>query len=329
MKFKFDPIILYIFAAILLAFFLPNDWIQEYGNIYDKLVAWGVSLIFFLYGIKIPYTDFLHSIKKWKLHLTIQSSTYILFPIIIIGSCLLLINDWTHPILIGFLFLAVLPSTVSSSVVMTSWADGNVAAAVFNSFITGILGIILTPLWMSILIDTSTVSFDIGSVYLSLFTEVFLPLMIGVGVQKWCRNYILRYPNILANYDKLIIFLIIFKAFSILFRDQLLSLLNWEILAAMFLAVIVLFAIMSVILLFISKKMNVTYKDKMTLYFCGVQKSFVHATVFSKTIFKTSPQLGFILLPTMIYHLFQIILTSVLAQIFKLAQMRRNTSQNQ
>src|SRR5690606_27628264 len=132
LKIKFDPLIVYIFLAIFLAFLLPHDWIDDYGNLYDSILKWGVSLIFFLYGIKIPYTEFLATLKKWRLHLTIQSTTYLLFPIIIIGSIYLCFYNVSDPIILGFLFLAVLPSTVSSSVVMTSWADGNIAVAVFN-----------------------------------------------------------------------------------------------------------------------------------------------------------------------------------------------------
>ncbi|GAL78303.1 sodium/bile acid symporter family [Algibacter lectus] len=50
--------------------------------------------------------------------------------------------------MVGVLFLAALPSTVSSSVVMVSMAKGNIPAAIFNASISGIIGVALTPLWM-------------------------------------------------------------------------------------------------------------------------------------------------------------------------------------
>lgn len=54
----------------------------------------------------------------------------------------------------GRLFLATLPSTVSSSVVMVSIAGGNMAAAIFNASVSSLIGVFVTPLWMGIFLET-------------------------------------------------------------------------------------------------------------------------------------------------------------------------------
>lgn len=317
MKIKFDPLIIYIAVAILLAYILPHDWLSYAGNTYDVIVKWGVSIVFFLYGIKIPISDFVNTLKKWRVLLTTQMTTFLVFPIFIIGICYWLFEEWTHPLVIGFIFLSVLPSTVSSSVVMTSWANGNIAIAVFNAFITGIIGVVWTPMMIEYVLDVESLDINLMQVYSSLATEVLIPLLIGMLLQKWLRPTIVKYPDIIAHYDKIIIFLIIFKAFSVMFRDQLLNDMSGISIGFMLLGIVVIFTLMSLFLLFISRMLKLNYEDKMALYFGGVQKSFVHASVFSKILFKSSPLLGFILMPTMIYHLFQIILTSILAQYFK------------
>jgi sodium/bile acid cotransporter 7 len=44
----------------------------------------------------------------------------------------------------GFLYLCVLPSTVSTSVVLTSVAGGNTPAAILSAAFSNIIGVILT-----------------------------------------------------------------------------------------------------------------------------------------------------------------------------------------
>ena len=46
---------------------------------------------------------------------------------------------------LGVFFLATLPSTVSSSVVMTNIAKGNVPAAIFDASVSSLLGVFITP----------------------------------------------------------------------------------------------------------------------------------------------------------------------------------------
>nr|WP_281353547.1 bile acid:sodium symporter [Jiella pacifica] len=53
----------------------------------------------------------------------------------------------------GFLYLAVLPSAVSSSIAFTAMAKGNVSAAICNSAGSNVFGLMLTPLLAMILMQ--------------------------------------------------------------------------------------------------------------------------------------------------------------------------------
>src|SRR3546814_18598273 len=53
-------------------------------------------------------------------------------------------------LMLGFFYLCVLPSTVSSSIAMTAMARGNIAGAVFNATLSSLIGMVLTPLYVGL-----------------------------------------------------------------------------------------------------------------------------------------------------------------------------------
>lgn len=64
---------------------------------------------------------------------------------------------------LGFVYLGVLPSAVSSSIAYTAMAKGNVPAAVCNSAGSNVFGLLLTPLLMSMLIGlAASEAMDLG-----------------------------------------------------------------------------------------------------------------------------------------------------------------------
>ena len=67
---------------------------------------------------------------------------------------------------------SAMPSTVSSSVVMVSIAQGNIPAAIFNASISSIAGIFITPIWMSLWIEPAGVGGGLGEVFIKLILLV-------------------------------------------------------------------------------------------------------------------------------------------------------------
>jgi len=73
-----------------------------------------------------------------------------------------------EPIRNGFLYLCVLPSTISTSVVLTAVARGNTAAALFNAALSNILGVIRTPVLVELLMRKTGQSSSIGPLLLKI-----------------------------------------------------------------------------------------------------------------------------------------------------------------
>ena len=312
MKFKIDKFVISIIGTIILAYFFPFFGNNNNVDLLNKVGSIGVALIFFFYGLKLHPNKIKEGLKNWKLHILVQFSTFILFPLLVILFFPFVPNDW-KTIWLAFLFLAALPSSVSSSVVMVSIARGNIPAAIFNASISGLIGIIVTPLWVGLFLHTTNSDFDLTEIYMKLIFEIFLPVVTGVFLQRFFGKFAERYSSYITFFDKAVVLLIIFKSFSESFVEHVFSTLGFKDMVMMFLGVMLLFFIMLFLTGFLSNKFRFNKEDRITAQFCGTKKSLIHGTVFSKVLFSSSIASGLILLPIMLFHSFQIFVISIIA----------------
>lgn len=313
MKYKIDKFVLSIIVVVLLAYIFPQFGSKSSPIPLDRIGSIGVSLIFFFYGLKLSPEKIKSGLKNWKLHLVVQACTFLLFPIIILCFYPFLDSENDKNIWLAFLFLASLPSTVSSSVVMVSMAKGNIPAAIFNASISGLIGIIVTPLWLGLFLNNTAANYDLGDIYMKLIIEVVAPVILGLLLHRYWGSIAHKYNSYLTVFDKSIILLIIYKSFASSFEENVFS----EIAAFDFIfiaiGVLSLFYLVYFITGFLSKKLAFSTEDKITAQFCGTKKSLVHGTVFAKILFPNPSVMGIILLPIMLFHAFQIFIISFMA----------------
>lgn len=310
---KIDKFVIAIIISIVVAYFFPQLGKAESSVPLDAIASVGISLIFFFYGLKLSTSSIKSGLKNWRLHFVVQLSTFLLFPAIIV-LFYPLVKDTSHETLwLSLLFMAALPSTVSSSVVMVSMAKGNVPAAIFNASISGIIGIAITPLWMTSFIQQTDISYDFTSIYAQLLIEILLPLIIGLLLRKYWGEFARKNSRALSLFDKSIILLIIYKSFVHSFEEEVFSSVGLLDFGLMFLLVVSIFFFVYWLTGWISRQLQFTKEDQITAQFCGTKKSLVHGTVFSEALFGQSSIMGLMLLPLMIFHAFQILVISVIA----------------
>ncbi|MBX2894421.1 MAG: bile acid:sodium symporter [Cyclobacteriaceae bacterium] len=310
MKFRVDGFVLAIMITIVIAYFLPQ--IDQTLPL-SAISQIGVSFIFFFYGLKLSPDKLKAGLKNWKLHVLVQTSTFVIFPLLLLLLYPLSQNKEQPTLWLAFMFLAALPSTVSSSVVMVSMAKGNVPAAIFNASISGLLGIVITPLWMRSFIPSSTHVFDLWSVYGDLVTQILVPVVIGIFLHRYLGHYAQQYSKQLSFFDKSIILLIIYKSFSASFEGQVFNTISVVDIVLIAGGATILFFSVYFLTGYLGKLFNFNEADKITLQFCGTKKSLVHGTVFSKILFQNSAAIGIILLPIMLFHAIQILIVSIIA----------------
>ncbi len=312
-RLRIDPFVLTLVAVVAMAYFFPHWGGRQSPLPLDQVAAVGISLIFFFYGLKLGPEKLQLGLRNWKLHVLIQLSTFLLFPLIVIAFYPLAQNEEAKSIWLAFLFLAALPSTVSASVVMVSIARGNIPGAIFNASISGLIGILVTPLWMGFFLKQAEGDFNLGEVYIKLLTEILLPVVAGLILQKYLGKYVAKHSKRLALFDKSVILLIIYKSFSRSFEDGVFSSVALLDLGWIALAAVVLFFLVFWVIGLLSKSLGFSLEDTITAQFCGSKKSLVHGTVFAKILFPIGFPIGIIFLPLMLFHAFQILTVSIIA----------------
>lgn len=315
---KQNTFLLLLASMVLLAKFVPfrpayNQWFPL-----SDFIDWGIAGIFLLYGLKLNLKEVVKDVSNWKLHLLIQSATFLLFPFLVLIFYPAFRETAYYGIWLSVFFLASLPSTVSSSVVMVSIAKGNVTSAIFNASISGLIGIVMTPLLMSFFLNANTESADKTEIVEQLLLKVLMPIVIGIALNPFFKKWIIRYSNVISEFDRLIILLIVYESFSTAFIENIFAIVPGFVFLVLTISVVALFFIVYYITKFVAMKMGFQLEEIITATFCGSKKSLVHGSLFLLVLGIPDDQKVLFLLPVMIYHSFQLFYVSWLAN--KIAQ---------
>ncbi len=319
-KLPFDWFPLGLAAAVALAWLIPQAGAHD-SALHPALVnKAGVALIFFLSGVSLPFAALTAGTLRWPLHVVIQSCTYVLFPLMglavyALGGLRMGDGDaWLPPDMrLGFLFLCALPSTVSSAVALTAAAGGNVAVAVFNASLSSILGVFLTPLWLSLVLAAGGASVPVGSVILDLARWLILPLVIGQACRPLFGAWAARHKRRLAMVDRLIILFMIYTSFCDAFLGGVWGRYGFGAVLIILCGSVLLFAAALWTTTAVSRALRFPRDERIAAVFIGSTKSLATGVPMAQLIFPHHPGLSMILLPIMLYHPLQLVACGVLA----------------
>lgn len=306
-----DIFILAIIMMIVLAYLFPG--IGGKGSFIElKTVSkYAIMLLFFFYGLRLSPEKLKKDLKNWKLHISIQLITFLFFPIVVLLFYPFFRNTEYHNLWLALFFLAALPSTVSSSVVLVSIAKGNVTGAIFNASVSGVIGILITPLWMGFFLTQTSADYDLLKVFIDLVIQILVPVLAGLLLHKFWGNWAIRNKEYFSIYDRCVILSVVYNSFSESFLNGIFrDIPNWT-LFVLFVVVIGLFLLTLGFSSWISKKQKLSREDSITVIFCGTNKSLMHGTVMSNVIFAGNPAISLFLVPIMIYHAFQLFYLSI------------------
>lgn len=288
---------------------------DSYNQIFnlEAFIDWGIAGIFLLYGLKLNLKEVVKDVSNWKLHLLVQTGTFVLFPLLVLVFYPFFRDTIYFQSWLSVYFLACLPSTVSSSVVMVSIAKGNVTSAIFNASISGLIGILLTPLLMGFFLQAHHSEGNQAEIIQQLLLKVLLPIILGILLNPIFKNIIQKYSKIIAEFDRLIILLIVYDSFSKAFIENVFASVPSLVFVVIAVSVVILFFVVYAILQWISCKLGFSREDAITTTFCGSKKSLVHGSLFVMILGIPEEQKVLFLLPVMIYHSFQLFYVSWLA----------------
>jgi sodium/bile acid cotransporter 7 len=317
---KIDGFLLAMAAAITLAFIAPELGARSGPLHLAQITAWGISLIFFFHGAGMSRSALKSGLRNWRLHAVIQGTTFILFPLL--GFALYFgtaIGARDTPLFspdlrLGLFFLCAISSTISSSVALTGMARGNVPAAIFNATLSGLIGMVVTPLLIGLVAESMQYQIDLLDAMLDIFKTLLLPFALGQLLRPLLIDAMTRHKKWVTRLDRTIIVLIIFAAFCNSVVDGI-----WEqqstlqLLALFALVLALLFAVLAA-MGWLGRRLRFNGADTIAMQFCGSQKSLANGAPIAQILFAGHPGLGLILLPLILYHQIQLVVCTLLAQ---------------
>ena len=111
-----DWFLLGMVAGVVVASAVPDlgrsgGWLRI-----DRVADWGGVAIFFLHGISLSTEKLRQGLARWPVHLIVQTFTFVVFPLLWVLMNVTVGPYLPRDLMLGFLYLCALPSTVSSSV---------------------------------------------------------------------------------------------------------------------------------------------------------------------------------------------------------------------
>ena len=305
-------------GAVIGAFIVP-EWGASGGHLRSEVTTkLGIILVFFLQGWALPTEVLAKGVLRWKTHLIVQVFIFILYPVLfILGD--LIWSEWIgEPLRIGFFFLAVLPTTITSAIIYTSLADGNTGVALFNTTVANVAGVILTPLWMTVLVQSDASQMgDLATVFLKLTLLILLPFIAGQIVHYYYKETAIRHKTLFGHINQTVIIFIVFAAFANSVTAGIWQSQGWRILGFTIALCLVLFLLVNALALLLVRFDYFRVDEKSAVFFCGTQKTLAAGVSFANSLFGAHPSLGIILLPVIVFHPIQLVLGGLLIPWFK------------
>lgn len=304
-----DRFLLILIATVAVATLLPAR-----GRALEA-VGWvsngAIFLLFFLHGARLAPAAVVDGFKRWRLQLAMLGFGYVLFPLLGLAAGQILGGAVAPELLLGLLFLCVLPTTVQSSIAYASIARGNVAASVIASAASNLIGVVATPLLFALLARTAfgQLSFD-GIAKIALL--LLLPFALGQLLRGRVLPAVQRHARAAGMMDKLAIVLAVYVAFAGAAAEGLWSRIGAAELGWLSLIVFALLLFAFAAAWGLGALLGLDRADRASLLFAGAHKSLATGAPMAR-IFFPSATAGAILLPLLLYHQMQLMLSAVIA----------------
>jgi len=306
-----DGFTLAIAGTVAVASFIPCS--GESAKFFGWLTTAAIAVMFFMQGARLSREAVIAGLGHWRLHLTILGATFVLFPLLGFGFRAIFPHLMNPMLLMGLLYICLLPSTVQSSIAFTSIARGNVPAAICSATFSTLFGVIVTPIFASLLLKTHGDKGGGLASILPIFVELLLPFIAGQLLRPWIAGWVGRNSHLLKITDRGSVILVVYTAFSAAVMRGLWHELPLSGFAEIIISNAVLLALVLLITTFGSRMLGYKREDEIAIVFCGSKKSAATGVPMANILFSAST-VGLIVLPLIIFHQMQLMVCAVLAK---------------
>lgn len=304
-----DPLVAMIVAVFVLGLLAPASGAVATGV--GRATDVAVVLLFFLYGARMATTEVWDGLRAWRLQGGMLAATYLLFPVLGLAVQLLPESVLPADLQTGMLYLALLPSTIQSSVVFTSIARGNVAGAICGATVSNVLGIILTPLLVGLLM--SRAGGPVGGSAGATLLQLLLPFVLGQLVQPRIGDWVRAHKPLTLLTDRGTILLVAYGSVSEAQSSGAWSGLTVGVLVALVAVCGVVLAAMLVATWTGGRALGLPRPDRIALLMCGSKKSLATGLPMATVLFGPVTAAA-VALPVIVFHQIQLATCAVIAR---------------
>lgn len=320
-----NAFVAWLLAVIALAALFPQlgmrgGWLRS-----ELLTPLGVWLIFFLQGLTLPTGQLARGLQPLRLHGFTLSWNYLWFPLLVLVLVKLAgAGGLPGALQAGFLFLSILPTTISSAISFTVASGGSSPQAIFSSVSSNLLAVVLVPLWTSLLVVSGgEVSIPLGPTLLKLSWLIVLPVFIGQGTRHLWRAGADKAGAWARPASQGIILFIVHAAFATSVASGFWERQSPALLFPLLLGALGLLGLVGVLVWWSSGWLELRPEHRPAAYFCASQKSLATGLPLAASIFAGVGQgvdFSLLLLPLLCYHPAQLIFAAWLSGRFRRAQ---------
>ena len=309
-----DPMLRMLALAVLLAIIVPVG--GDGRGVAQATASGAVFILFLLNGMRISRAEIGKGLANWRFFLPLM--LWVFGAMSLGGFALATLAQTLVPpaIAIGLLYLGALPSTVQSAVSYSSLAGGNIALSVLGAALLNIAGVSVTvPIFLAF---GGTGDGAVGWETIERIALILLlPFIIGQAVQNRTRDFIERHKPKIAWIDRFVIALTVYVAFSGAVEQGIwgrVASAEWLWLAGL-VAIFLLFGHAGAWAT--GALLSLDRRERISFLLAGAQKSAAVGVPLATILF--APEVaGFVVVPLLLYHLFQLVIAAPIAS--RLAQ---------
>ena len=303
----------YWFLAALLCLIPVGLWAPGPG-LYIKeqrhIIPVFVGLMLGLSGFSMDTSSLVRQAFNWRAIVPVLASTFVLTPVAAYGLALWLRPEGDPHFLPAIMIMAAQAGTLASALALTMMAGGNRELALVVTVLSNSLTVLLTPFILERAVG-ATVQFNTSAMVLRMFLIVLLPILIGqlLRPKLWERTESVRPALKVA--PQLIILLFVYAGFAS-GADKLRQ--GGELLLRFLAACVALHVILLGVMAVVSGLLKLSWPDRTAVILCGSQKTLPNGIYIWSHFFPANPYGA---VPLVLYHLFQLIVDTLLVSKFE------------
>ena len=266
-----------------------------------------IFMIFFFSGLMLDSGQIRAGLKDTQGLVTALAVIFVGAPLIAAGVGL---SGLDTGIKIGLFLVAVMPTTLSSGVVMTGAAGGNMAHALLVTVVANALAVLTIPFALSLLLGlvggTAVVVIDKPAIMIKLGLLVMLPLTCGLRARLYAPGVTAPWAARLQITNQLLVLGIVWMALSQA-REVIIN--SGKTALGVFLLVMVFHGLLLILAAGLAHLQHLGSGRRESVIFMGAQKTLPLSVILQVSLF---PQYGLALVVCVTHHVVHLLMDGYL-----------------